>query len=294
MPRILMADGDDRLPSITATDWVTYADHVVVVTAASERRLPISPTEAQRGEGLIGRTVTMKVLWSRKDAANPAPTSWTYNAAGFAFAKGDPAAVPMALHDRPRMEVGHQYILVIACPLLAPAKSPNRPVGWAAGRGPNSRTTTTSSAKARRRTASRSQPRHRPRPEASSPVTRPNTAWKKRWPGRTQPRRPPNSRPRPPARSRPSPSSRSPPPATSANATTCGVSSLSAAAQDQCAAAGAMSPLLVVGGLAAPRAEMLSQLPFRVPSVIVMAERTREPTGCEVLSVRRGLSGVGC
>ena len=135
MPRILMADGDDRLPSITATDWVTYADHVVVVTAASERRLPISPTDAQRGEGLIGRTVTMKVLWSRKDAANPAPTSWTYNAAGFAFAKGDPAAVPMALHDRPRMEVGHQYILVIACPLLARRKARTGPLDGPRGGG---------------------------------------------------------------------------------------------------------------------------------------------------------------
>ncbi|GAA4234101.1 hypothetical protein GCM10022254_38190 [Actinomadura meridiana] len=116
-PRVMVAEGDDRLPSTTATDWVTYADHVVVVTAASERRLPANPTDAERGEGLIGRTVDMevtKVLWSRKDAPKAAPKSWTYNAAGFVLTEGDPTAIPMALNDRPRMEVGHQYILAIA------------------------------------------------------------------------------------------------------------------------------------------------------------------------------------
>ncbi|TDD82165.1 hypothetical protein E1293_17090 [Actinomadura darangshiensis] len=117
-PRIVMAEGDDRLPSTTATDWVTYADHVVVVTAASERRLPVSATEAARGEGLIGRTVDMqvkKVLWSRKGAPEAAPKSWTYNAAGFALTNGDPeAAAPMAVHGRPRMEVGHQYIVAVS------------------------------------------------------------------------------------------------------------------------------------------------------------------------------------
>ncbi|MEV0666325.1 hypothetical protein ACIBI3_19405 [Actinomadura luteofluorescens] len=117
-PQIVMADGDDRLPSTSATDWVTYADHVVVASAASERRLPLGPTEAARGEGLIGRTVDMrveKVLWSRKGAPEAAPKRWTYNAAGFALTGGDQkAAAPMALHGRPRMEAGHRYILAIA------------------------------------------------------------------------------------------------------------------------------------------------------------------------------------
>jgi hypothetical protein len=58
----MVAEGDDRLPSTTASDWVTYADHVVVATAASEHRLRFVLTED-----------------------NPAP-------------------IPMALNDRPRME----------------------------------------------------------------------------------------------------------------------------------------------------------------------------------------------
>ncbi|MFC4117347.1 hypothetical protein [Nonomuraea zeae] len=83
-----LADGDDRLPSTTDTDWVTYADHVVVGAATAEQRLPAASIEVERGEGLIGRTVTLEVrqvAWSRDDAAQPAPKGWQYNAAGFVF-----------------------------------------------------------------------------------------------------------------------------------------------------------------------------------------------------------------
>ncbi|WP_433167089.1 hypothetical protein [Kribbella sp. CA-247076] len=115
---VVLADGDDRLPSGSATDWVTYADHVVVVNATSETALPPTRTEIERGEGLIGRKVDLevqKVLWSRKDAAQPAPRSWEYNATGWVFADGKPETrTALALHDRPRIETGHQYVLAIA------------------------------------------------------------------------------------------------------------------------------------------------------------------------------------
>jgi hypothetical protein len=116
-PSVLIADGDDRLPSGTAADWVTYADHVVVVSVTSERAMQPTRTELSRGEGLIGRKVNLKVekvLWSRKNAAQPAPKSWEYNATGWAFADRKPAErTRVALHDRPRMETGHQYVLAI-------------------------------------------------------------------------------------------------------------------------------------------------------------------------------------
>jgi hypothetical protein len=115
--QVVMAHGDDRLPSVTATDWVTYADHVVVVTAASERISEPAQTDLQRGEGLLGRTVRLQVedvLWSRDGAPQPAPESWDYSAAGSVFTDGAVAEpVPMALHDRPRVEVGHRYIMAI-------------------------------------------------------------------------------------------------------------------------------------------------------------------------------------
>ncbi|MEV8378027.1 hypothetical protein AB0P21_35135 [Kribbella sp. NPDC056861] len=117
-PKALLADGDDRLPSGAAADWVTYADHVVVVSVTGEKALQPTRTELDRGEGLIGRKVALtvdKVLWSRKDAARPAPRAWEYNAAGWAFSEGKPEQrTPVALHDRPRMEKGHQYVIALA------------------------------------------------------------------------------------------------------------------------------------------------------------------------------------
>jgi hypothetical protein len=117
-PQVLLADGDDRLPSGTAADWVTYADHVVVVSVTGEQALQPTRTELDRGEGLIGRKVALtvdKVLWSRKDAARPAPRAWEYNAAGWAFNDGKPEQrTPVALHDRPRLEKGHKYVIALA------------------------------------------------------------------------------------------------------------------------------------------------------------------------------------
>ncbi|MET9246167.1 hypothetical protein [Nonomuraea sp. NPDC003709] len=116
--RIVMAEGDDRLPSITATDWVTYADHVVVVNATSEQTIPPAQIEIERGEGLIGRKVNLEVkevLWSREDAAQTAPKGWEYNASGWTFTEGNlNSPTVTAIYDRPRIEPGHQYILAIA------------------------------------------------------------------------------------------------------------------------------------------------------------------------------------
>ncbi|WP_137994141.1 hypothetical protein [Streptomyces vilmorinianum] len=114
---VLLAEASDHLPSETATDWVTYADHVVVVSAVSERRVPASRAEVERGEGVIGRQVTLKidkVLWSRAGAPKAAPKTWDYNATGWQFTDGKvDAPRKMALHERPRVEPGHTYIMAM-------------------------------------------------------------------------------------------------------------------------------------------------------------------------------------
>jgi hypothetical protein len=87
-PDVIMARGTDHLPSQTATDWTSYADQVVVVTAAAQQSVPPTQQELARGEGVIGRTVTLKidkVLWSRDDAPKPAPATWHYSAFGWQF-----------------------------------------------------------------------------------------------------------------------------------------------------------------------------------------------------------------
>ncbi|MEV6030196.1 hypothetical protein AB0L65_03550 [Nonomuraea sp. NPDC052116] len=113
-----LTEADDRLPSTTATDWVTYADHVVVVNAASEQTIPPNQTDVERGEGLIGRKVSLEVknvLWSREGAAQPAPKEWEYYATGWTFTNRDVNnPTVLAGEGRPRIEPGHQYILAIA------------------------------------------------------------------------------------------------------------------------------------------------------------------------------------
>jgi hypothetical protein len=82
---VLLGRGADHLPNRTASDWVTYADHVVVATATGEQEVAPTQQEVERGEGTFGRTVALrvdKVLWSRSDVPRPAPDTWVYNAMG--------------------------------------------------------------------------------------------------------------------------------------------------------------------------------------------------------------------
>jgi hypothetical protein len=114
---VLLGEGADNLPSITASDWVTYADHVIVVEAVSEEVIAPDAEEIERGEGVIGRTVTLTVedvLWSREGATHAAPATWEYSALGWHFTDGDMAdPVKLALSEFPRVEVGHQYVMAI-------------------------------------------------------------------------------------------------------------------------------------------------------------------------------------
>ncbi|MBT2440912.1 hypothetical protein J7E93_12470 [Streptomyces sp. ISL-36] len=132
---VVLGEAADHLPSTTAVDWVTYADHVVVVSAVAERRIPPSRQELDRGEGVIGRQVTLKidkVLWSRDGAARPAPKTWDYNAFGWQFTGGAvDAPRKMAMHERPRVEPGHSYIMAMVWEeaRCAPGDAPE-PARW--------------------------------------------------------------------------------------------------------------------------------------------------------------------
>lgn len=114
--KITTAHGSDRRPSHSASDWVTYADHVVAVTAVGARELRPSATELERGEGLIGRTVTLRVdqvIWSREGAPQ-APAGWERASMGWEFTGGDTGdRATMVPEDAPRVEPGHRYIMAI-------------------------------------------------------------------------------------------------------------------------------------------------------------------------------------
>ncbi|MEZ7159143.1 hypothetical protein ACWIFK_01920 [Streptomyces althioticus] len=115
LPEVTVApQADDVLPSVTSTDWVTYADQVAVVRPTSDREIPASEEEKEAGEGYIGRQATLavdKVLWSRPDAPQ-APESLSLDVAGWVFKDG--RRQEFAVHDTPRLEPGHTYILALA------------------------------------------------------------------------------------------------------------------------------------------------------------------------------------
>lgn len=114
-PDRVVADGSDRLPNQSASDWVTYADHVVVVRATSETALDPDKDDQENGEGYIPREVTLQVeevAWSRNDATKAAPKdSFTWDAFGWSWQDGK--RIPMAPESAPRIEVGHTYIMAI-------------------------------------------------------------------------------------------------------------------------------------------------------------------------------------
>lgn len=106
----------DRLPSTTPQDWVTYADAVVLVDVTDEERLP---TEAYRedGEGPIDREVSLAVagvVWHRPGAPDVPPLI-TYSALGWQAQAGQglEEASILVSDDRPRIEVGHRYVMAI-------------------------------------------------------------------------------------------------------------------------------------------------------------------------------------
>ncbi|MFI6575031.1 hypothetical protein ACIBFB_04465 [Nocardiopsis sp. NPDC050513] len=75
------ASASYRRPGATAQDWVTYADHVILARAVDQEVQEPTPIEVERGEGMVGRTVTLevrRVLWSAPDPAQPAPEVYEY------------------------------------------------------------------------------------------------------------------------------------------------------------------------------------------------------------------------
>ena len=133
--RVLIGHTSDHLPNASAADWVTYADHVVVVTPVAEREIAPTALEIERGEGLIDRQLTMQVqsvVWSKPGVQTHAPQSFDWRAWGWQFTDGDLAnRTAMAGEDEPRLEVGHQYLMAIVWEAARCAEGdPVKPAQW--------------------------------------------------------------------------------------------------------------------------------------------------------------------
>lgn len=109
--QVVLGDARDRTASRTAEDWVTYADHVLVVTVVKEVRGSPSKDEIEKGEGLVPRTVQLrvdKVLWSAPDAPQPPPQEVSQQSAGWILREN--RETKFALRDFARLEQGHTYV----------------------------------------------------------------------------------------------------------------------------------------------------------------------------------------
>lgn len=110
------AETDAPFPSNTASDVVSYADHVALVPAVSqvETTPTASPSRGTAGESTIARTITFRVdrtLWSQPNA--PAPPG-RLTAMWWGWLIRDGKRVPFVVDGMPWVVIGAQYVMPIA------------------------------------------------------------------------------------------------------------------------------------------------------------------------------------
>lgn len=106
----VIGDGGGRFPADTLEDWKSYADHVVVYSVVAENEVPPDPQEQERGEGMVGRTVNLRVeeiLWSAQRGPD-LPNEVSMRVAGWALEDG--VRRRFRLHGSPRVELGQRFL----------------------------------------------------------------------------------------------------------------------------------------------------------------------------------------
>lgn len=104
-------------PSDTASDVVSYADHVALVTAVAEADAPprsTTTTASPGAEHIVMRTITFRVdrtLWSRPDA--PAPPA-RFTSPWWGWLLHDGKRTPFIVTGAPVVFLGAQYVMPIA------------------------------------------------------------------------------------------------------------------------------------------------------------------------------------
>ncbi|MFI8192443.1 hypothetical protein ACIF8T_27275 [Streptomyces sp. NPDC085946] len=107
---------NDDLPSRTAQDWVTHADHVVVATPTAEQ----DTGRREFTEGPLShrtdREVTFRndeLLWSAESPRRPLGKDFTMVADGWDVYRGSGDRVKRTTAAAPRLETGHTYVLAL-------------------------------------------------------------------------------------------------------------------------------------------------------------------------------------
>lgn len=107
---------NDELPSQTAEDWVSHADHVVVATPTAEE-------DTNRRDFKLGaiayktdRKVTFRtdnLLWSAKSPGRELGKDFEMVAAGWQVYRESGNRTKSTTADAPRLETGHTYLLAL-------------------------------------------------------------------------------------------------------------------------------------------------------------------------------------
>jgi hypothetical protein len=111
---IVIAQGSETFPDDGLSDWVSYADGVVVGTVKSERQLPFTADVVENKEGYVGRIVELvvdEVLWRSSASTAELNQNDVKEMLVFGWAAKEDRLIPMSCVKAPRLEVGGQYIM---------------------------------------------------------------------------------------------------------------------------------------------------------------------------------------
>jgi hypothetical protein len=116
-PRVMSADGSSLYPSQTASDVVSYADQVSVVTAIAEKDVPdanVDPEQEKADGHMVARYITFRVdetVWHR-DGAPSLTGTFTAFLDGWWVKGSDRQA--FVVDRAPFIEIGARYLTPLA------------------------------------------------------------------------------------------------------------------------------------------------------------------------------------
>lgn len=107
--------GAKRVPDESLTDWVSYGDHLALVTVTGDRMLPVDPATRETGEGIVGREIDVRIdrmLWSR-DQAPRLPEVVSFNDVPYAYEHGK--TTPMTFNGTSGYQPRERYLMLLTC-----------------------------------------------------------------------------------------------------------------------------------------------------------------------------------
>jgi hypothetical protein len=110
---LVVGNGDEALPNATLTDWKSYGDAIAAIDVAAERSEPTPREVAETGEGLINRTITVRVTRIYWRAVGSRPTPATFDMLAWGWVVHDRRRTPTVSSGSPRLEVGHRYLVAL-------------------------------------------------------------------------------------------------------------------------------------------------------------------------------------